>query len=153
MGGLASAASCGPPSPDHPIRQISTMALNIEDPETERLAAEVAAMTGESKTGAIRTALRERRHRLALEHTDADRERALRALLEEEVWPSLPGGNAGPSTEPRRTGRDPRLPTGGVILDNSAMLLGFFGEPERDKFRRASVRDGSRRRYIFGPTG
>jgi hypothetical protein len=27
------------------------MALNIKDPETEQLAAEVAALTGESKTG------------------------------------------------------------------------------------------------------
>ncbi len=35
------------------------MGLNIKDPETERLAAEIATLTGESKTGAIRTALRE----------------------------------------------------------------------------------------------
>ena len=31
------------------------MALNIKDPETERLAAEVAAITGESKTRAVRS--------------------------------------------------------------------------------------------------
>jgi len=66
------------------------MALNIKDAETEQLAAEVAAMTGESKTGAVRTALRERRARLALERVGRDRERALRALLENEIWPSLP---------------------------------------------------------------
>jgi hypothetical protein len=30
------------------------MALNIKDPETERLAAEVATLTGESKTAAVR---------------------------------------------------------------------------------------------------
>jgi antitoxin VapB len=66
------------------------MALNIKDAETERLAAEVAAITGESKTGAIRTALRERRERLRLQRSAGDRERALRAYLEEEVWPSLP---------------------------------------------------------------
>ena len=35
------------------------MALNIKDPETERLAAEVAALTGNTKTGAIRYALRQ----------------------------------------------------------------------------------------------
>ena len=35
------------------------MALNINDPETERLAAEAAAFTGDSKTGAVRQALRE----------------------------------------------------------------------------------------------
>jgi antitoxin VapB len=66
------------------------MPLNIKDPETERLAREVATLTGESKTGAIRTALRERRTRLVLQRTSRDREHALRILLEEEVWPSLP---------------------------------------------------------------
>jgi len=35
------------------------VALNIKDPETERLAAEAAALTGDSKTGAVRQALRE----------------------------------------------------------------------------------------------
>ena len=66
------------------------MPLNIKDDETERLAREIAGLTGESKTGAIRTALRERRARLALERTAGDRERALRALLEGEIWPRLP---------------------------------------------------------------
>jgi len=66
------------------------MALNIKDEETERLAKEIAALTGESKTGAIRTALRERKERLALQSTTGDRERVLRALLEEEIWPALP---------------------------------------------------------------
>ena len=56
---------------------------------------------GESKTGAIRTALRERRERLALQRTAGDRERALRALLAEEIWPLLPTSTVGqaPSTE------------------------------------------------------
>lgn len=66
------------------------MPLNIKDPETERLVSEVAALTGESKTGAVRTALRERRERLALQRTGGDRQAVLRALLEREVWPSLP---------------------------------------------------------------
>jgi antitoxin VapB len=66
------------------------MALNIKDPETEQLAGEIAALTGESKTGAIRTALRERRQRLLLERADGDRDAALRRFLEEEIWPSLP---------------------------------------------------------------
>jgi len=66
------------------------MALNIKDDETERLAKEIAALTGESKTGAIRNALRERRERLALQRTAGDRERALRVLLEEEIWPKIP---------------------------------------------------------------
>jgi antitoxin VapB len=71
------------------------MALNIKDPETERLAGEVARLTGESKTGAIRTALRERKERLALRNAVGDREHALRALLEQEVWPAIPAGMLG----------------------------------------------------------
>lgn len=35
------------------------MPLNIEDPETERVAAEVALLTGQTKTGPIRYALRQ----------------------------------------------------------------------------------------------
>ena len=40
------------------------MALNLKNDEVERLAAEVAGMTGESKTEAIRRALDERKRRL-----------------------------------------------------------------------------------------
>jgi len=76
------------------------MALNIKDPETEQLAREVAAITGESKTGAIRTALRERKGRLALQHAAGDREQALRALLETEICPSLPPGTMGQAPSP-----------------------------------------------------
>lgn len=72
----------------------STMALNIKDPETERLATEIAAMTGESKTGAVRQALRERRERLQLERTGSRYER-LMDVLERKVWPSLPPGVRG----------------------------------------------------------
>lgn len=36
------------------------MALSIRDPETDRLARELAALTGETMTGAIRMALGER---------------------------------------------------------------------------------------------
>ena len=66
------------------------MALNIKDPETVRLATEVAAMTGESKTGAIRSALADRKQRLAYGMTRRDRLKDLRRLLEEEIWPSIP---------------------------------------------------------------
>ncbi len=77
------------------------MALNIKDAVTEHLAQEVAAITGESKTGAIRTALRERKERLTLEHPAGNRERALRSLLEREIWPSLPPGMRGHAPDPR----------------------------------------------------
>jgi len=38
--------------------------INIKNPETQALAHELAALTGESMTGAITTAVRERRDRL-----------------------------------------------------------------------------------------
>ncbi|MFN8202180.1 MAG: type II toxin-antitoxin system VapB family antitoxin [Solirubrobacteraceae bacterium] len=66
------------------------MALNIKDPETERLAAELAAVTGETKTGAVRTALRERRERLGREHGAQTPGERLRRVLEEEIWPLVP---------------------------------------------------------------
>lgn len=72
------------------------MALNIKDPETEQLAREVAELTGESKTAAVRTALRERRQRLELRQ--ARRTTELRRWLEEEVWPFLPPGASTPLT-------------------------------------------------------
>ncbi|KAA2261630.1 protein transcription factor [Solihabitans fulvus] len=71
------------------------MALNIKDAETERLAAEVAALTGESKTGAVRAALQERRDRLMV-HEDAERRRLrLHRFLEEEIWPLIPPDELG----------------------------------------------------------
>ena len=66
------------------------MALNIKDREAERLAAEVAAMTGESKTRAIRVALEERKQRLVMRIVRRDRGRSLRHFLVEEVWPQVP---------------------------------------------------------------
>ncbi len=65
------------------------MALNIKNAEVERLATEVAMITGESKTEAIRVALEERRGLLRAEGkgTRADE---LRRWLTEEVWPSIP---------------------------------------------------------------
>jgi antitoxin VapB len=66
------------------------MALNIKDPETERLAAEVARMAGENKTRAIRTALVERRERLGLKVSRQGRRESLMRLLEQEIWPLVP---------------------------------------------------------------
>jgi antitoxin VapB len=71
------------------------VALNIKNEEAERLAAEVARITGESKTEAIRRALAERRQRLAYRLSAGDREaRALR-FLEREVWPRIPDDQLG----------------------------------------------------------
>jgi len=61
------------------------MGLNIKNAEVERLAAEVAKMTGETKTEAIRQALLKRKETL----TVPQRKRCdgLREWLEKEVWP------------------------------------------------------------------
>ena len=71
------------------------MALNIKDLETERLAAEVAAMAGESKTRAVKVALQERKERLALRIVRRDRGQEILRFLEEEVWPQVPRGTLG----------------------------------------------------------
>ncbi len=63
------------------------MALNIKNREVERLAAEVADLTGESKTEAIRRALQERRGRLALRVVHRDRRAEIMDFLAREVWP------------------------------------------------------------------
>lgn len=65
------------------------MALNLKNADVERLATEVARLTGESKTEAIRVALEERRRRLKAVAPAARRDRLLR-LLRERVWPSIP---------------------------------------------------------------
>jgi antitoxin VapB len=70
------------------------MALNIKNVEVERLAAEVARLTGESKTEAIRRALDERRQRLKGMTAQQRRVRVLR-FLEGKVWPTLPAGERG----------------------------------------------------------
>ncbi len=66
------------------------MALNIKNGAVERLAAEVARITGETKTEAVRRALEERRARLAYRVADGDRSARLRRFLEQEVWPEVP---------------------------------------------------------------
>ena len=68
------------------------MALNIKNAEAEQLAAEVAAMTGETKTRAIAVALRERQERLlrARDETRDERRARLQRVLREEIWPLIP---------------------------------------------------------------
>jgi antitoxin VapB len=91
-----------------------TMPLNIKDPETERLAREVAVLTGESKTGAIRTALRERKARLALQRGSGSRAQALTTWLESDVWPLIPadlrGKGISQDEQDDILGYGPRLP-------------------------------------------
>lgn len=71
------------------------MALNIKNADVEKLATEVAALTGETKTEAIRRALEERRARLAFRLAGRDRPRRLRRFVENEVWPLVPEDQRG----------------------------------------------------------
>ena len=68
------------------------MALNIKNPEVERLAAEVAQMARETKTEAIRRALEERKARLAVHRgrTTEERVRETTEYFKREVWPLIP---------------------------------------------------------------
>ncbi|RPI12264.1 MAG: protein transcription factor [Acidobacteriales bacterium] len=66
------------------------MALNIKNPEVERLAAEVAEMAHETKTEAIRRALADRKERLAVRRVDPGKSERLRRLFEDHIWPSIP---------------------------------------------------------------
>jgi antitoxin VapB len=75
------------------------VALNIKNIRVERLAADVARLTGESKTEAIRRALEERRRRLTRRSTADRRARVLRLL--EGVWAGMPKSALG-----RRPSRD-----------------------------------------------
>jgi antitoxin VapB len=70
------------------------VALNIKDQETERLAAEVAALTGTTKTGAVRYALRQVLNSLS-RPTVRQREERLTRFLEEEIWPLVPPDQLG----------------------------------------------------------
>ena len=70
------------------------MSLNIKNEETCRLAAELAELTGETKTGAITAALRER---LAREKRERDKEtflRDIRAIAESCAQHLQPGPSA-----------------------------------------------------------
>ena len=66
------------------------MALNIKNSEVERLATEVAARMGETKTEAIRRALEERKQRISFLVTQKDRKTKLAGFLENEIWPIIP---------------------------------------------------------------
>jgi antitoxin VapB len=66
------------------------MALNIKNPEVERLAAEQARLTGQSKTETIRLALLARREQLAHQAGVGRRGESFLRFLEEEVWPRVP---------------------------------------------------------------
>jgi antitoxin VapB len=66
------------------------MALNIKDQDTERLAAEIAALAHETKTRAVKVALEQRRAQLVGRRVRPGRRDRLRRFLVDEAWPQLP---------------------------------------------------------------
>jgi antitoxin VapB len=71
------------------------MALNIKNDEVERLVNEVAALTGETKTEAVRRAVEERRARLRTRVAGHARSDRIRRFLEREVWAKVPKAQLG----------------------------------------------------------
>jgi antitoxin VapB len=71
------------------------VALNIKNPQVERLVDEIAAATGESKTEVVRRALEERRARLSFQIAERGRAGRVKRLLADEIWPLVPKGERG----------------------------------------------------------
>jgi antitoxin VapB len=70
------------------------MALNIKNAEVERLVDEVAALTGETKTEAVRRALEERRARLRTRVADHARSDRIRRFLQRRSGRKCPARSA-----------------------------------------------------------
>ncbi|HYU26621.1 MAG TPA: type II toxin-antitoxin system VapB family antitoxin [Thermoanaerobaculia bacterium] len=66
------------------------MAMNIKNEKVERLAEELAHITGESKTTTILRALEERKERIAMGPTGRRRLAQALDFLEREIWPNIP---------------------------------------------------------------
>jgi antitoxin VapB len=79
------------------------VALTIKNPDVERLASEIARLTGETKTQAIKVALEERRLRLTNGIDPAARKAATLEWLEREIWSHVPPEERG---RPHDSARD-----------------------------------------------
>lgn len=66
------------------------MALNIRDPEAQRLARELAEATGETMTKAVIKALQERLERLQVRQKASRTERAARLMAHGKRFAALP---------------------------------------------------------------
>ena len=120
------------------------MPLNIKNPVVERLADEVAQLTGESKTEAIRKALEERRARLNFRLSGDKREERLRRFLEHEIWPIASKDQLGKRLSHAEEGSYSWVsPGGGVILDTSAIVAIALKEPSFEELPLPSL-DGDR---------
>ncbi len=70
------------------------MALNIKNISVERLAGQVALLTGETKTEAIRKALEDRKRRLVATPV-GDRRATVLSFLKKRVWKGVPRSEKG----------------------------------------------------------
>ena len=61
------------------------MGLDIKNSDVEKLAGEVAALMGVTKTEAVRQALEEKKRQVI----KTDRWEKLRNLLDQKIWPSI----------------------------------------------------------------
>lgn len=63
----------------------------LGDAEVEKLASEIAAVTGETETEALREALRERHERVVPKSRHrGNRYATMQEFLEKEIWPHIP---------------------------------------------------------------
>ena len=66
------------------------MAINIKNERVERLIDEITAITGDTKTEAVRRALEERRDRLVRYRGKLDAGARVWRVMEREIWPTIP---------------------------------------------------------------
>ena len=67
------------------------MPLNLKSEEVDHLVDEIVAMTGETKTEAVRHSLADRRYRLFVQRRGlVDQEKRVAEFLERELWPLVP---------------------------------------------------------------
>jgi antitoxin VapB len=64
-----------------PIQDVSSMTISIKDPETDRKIRELAALTGESITKSVRTAIEQRLRRESARRRSGVAERLLQLSL------------------------------------------------------------------------
>lgn len=79
------------------------MGLNIKNPKVEALATEVASLTHETKTEAIRRALEERKSRLLVTGKPGRSKQHTMEFLERHIWSKVPADAIGkPMTKQER---------------------------------------------------
>jgi len=71
------------------------MAINIRNAKLERLADELADISGESRTVTILHALEERRQRIVRVPARKPRLAQVLEFLEKEIWPNIPKNRRG----------------------------------------------------------